>query len=78
MAGITLADAEAQLAAWLAASTAIAGGQEYEIDTGSGGRRRLRRADLAQVQSQITYWDGQVKRLSASGRARTRYIVPTE
>ena len=31
MAGITLAQAEAQLAAWLAASTAVASNQSYTI-----------------------------------------------
>jgi hypothetical protein len=46
MAGITLVHAEAQLALWLAASTAVASGQEYEIETAGSGRRRLRRADL--------------------------------
>lgn len=79
MAGITLAQAQAQLDTWLAANTAVAGGQEYEIDTGSGGRRRLKRADAAEIREQIVFWDGQVKSLTSSssgGRRRHRYIVP--
>jgi hypothetical protein len=78
MAGITLEHAEAQLELWLAASTAVATGQEYEIDTGNG-RRRLKRVDAGAIQSQIEFWDRKVKELtpaSAGGRRRTHYIVP--
>ena len=73
MAGITLAQAEAQLAAWLAASTAVASGQEYEI-----GDRRLRRTDAAEIRKQLDYWEGKVRTLSATAtaRLRTRYVVP--
>jgi len=75
MAGITLAQAQAQLDVWIAASTAVASGQEYEIDTGNG-RRKLRRADADSIQKQIVFWDGWVKRLSTSNRtSRTRYLV---
>ncbi len=49
MAGLTLAQAQAQLDAYLAAETAVLGGQEYEI-----GGRRLRRADLRSIQQGIT------------------------
>lgn len=75
MAGITLAQAEAQLALWLAASSAVAAGQEYEIDTGTG-RRKLKRTDAAEVRMQLDYWDSKVKQLTASGFRRTRYVVP--
>ena len=75
MAGITLENAEAQLATWIAASTAVASGQEYEISTGNGSRR-LRRADAKAIQDQIIFWDGQVKRLTNSTRGGTRYLVP--
>lgn len=78
MAGLTLADAEAQLALWLAASAAVATGQEYEIDTGNG-RRRLRRADAAEIRQQIVFWQGQISALTpigAGGRRRTYYVVP--
>jgi len=77
MAGITLAQAQAQLDTWLAADTAVASGQEYEIDTGSG-RRRLKRADAAEIRQRVDYWDGKVKLLtpaSAGGRRRVRYVV---
>jgi len=76
MAGITLAQAEAQLTLWLAASTAVAASQSYEIDTGNG-RRRLTRADAAEIRQQIEFWDAQVKQLTPgeSGR-RVRYMVP--
>jgi hypothetical protein len=75
MAGITLAHAEAQLALWLAASTAVASGQEYEIDTGNG-RRKLRRVDADAIQKQIEFWDRKVKDLTPGARRRVRYVVP--
>lgn len=77
MAGITLAQAEAQLVSWIAANTAVSGGQEYEIEDG-GMRRRLKRTDTAQILEQIKFWDAKVKELtpaSAGGRRRTRYVV---
>jgi hypothetical protein len=72
MAGITLAQAETQLAAWLAASSAVATGQSYSI-----AGRSLSRVDAGEIRDQITYWDGKVRSLtaSASGRRRTRYAV---
>lgn len=79
MAGITLADAQAQLTAWLAASAAVAGNQEYEIATAGGGSRRLRRADAAAITAQIDYWDRKVKELSAAaggGLRRITYVEP--
>lgn len=73
MAGITLAQAEAQLALWLAADEAVASGQSYSIKD-----RSLSRADAAEITRKIDYWDGKVKMLSrtARGRGRTRYVVP--
>ncbi len=64
MAGITLAQAEAQLAVWLDASLKVATGQAYEI-----AGRKLTRADAAVIQKQITFWDRQVKRLTRGGLA---------
>jgi hypothetical protein len=78
MAGITLEQAEAQLALWLAASAAVAASQSYEIDTGNGSRK-LQRADAAEIRQQVTFWQTQVQSLTpvgAGGRRRTRYIVP--
>jgi len=70
MAGITLATAQAQLDAYMAAETAILRGQEYVI-----GSRRLKRADLASVQAGITIWNQRVQDLTARQR-RGRYVVP--
>lgn len=69
MAGITLADAEAQLALWLTASAAVSKSQQYEIDTGSGGRRMLRRADAAEIREMIMFWTKQVQELTATAAA---------
>ncbi|SHE67656.1 hypothetical protein SAMN02745157_0690 [Kaistia soli DSM 19436] len=66
---IDLAMAQAQLAAWLEASAAVARNQEYRI-----GDRTLRRVDAAEIRNQIDYWEGKV--LAASPRrSRTRYVV---
>jgi len=78
MAGITLAQAQTQLDAWLAASAAVAQSQSYEIDTGNG-RRKLTRADAEQVRLMIAHWQNLVNTLTtaaAGGRRRTRYVVP--
>lgn len=72
MAGITLTQAQAQLDAYVAASLAIAGGgQSYSING-----RSFTRANLGEINKQITFWDMQVKRL-AGGRSgpRVRYGV---
>ena len=70
MAGITLAAAQAQLDAYLAAETAILSRQEYVING-----RRLRFADLATVQAGITLWNQRVQDLTARQR-RGRSVVP--
>lgn len=62
MAGITLAQAETQLAAWLAADTAVASGQAYSI---SG--RSLTRANAKEIRENLEFWDRQVKRLTRGG-----------
>jgi Family of unknown function (DUF6148) len=79
MAGITLEQAQAQLDAWLLASAAVANSQSYEIDTGSAGRRKLERADAAEIRQQIAFWQNKVDLLTAAaagGRRRLRYVVP--
>jgi len=81
MAGYTLEQAQAQLDAWMAASLAVSTSQQYEIDTGSGGRRMLRRADAAEIREQIKFWRGEVSALTPASAgsgslSRTRYIVP--
>lgn len=62
MAGITLAQAETQLAAWLAADTAVASGQAYTV-----GGRSLTRANAREIRENITYWDKKVQRLTRGG-----------
>jgi len=62
MAGITLAQAEAKLAEWLAADTAVVSGQAYSI---SG--RSLTRANAREIRENIVFWDKQVKRLTRGG-----------
>ena len=64
MAGITLSQADEQLTAWLAASTAVASGQAYSI---SG--RSLTRANAAEIRENIKFWNEQVQTLTRGGRA---------
>ena len=73
MAGITLAQAEAQLALYLAAEASVLGGQSYEI-----AGRRLTRANLAEINAGILVWNDRVVTLAAAlqGRSRSRTIVP--
>ena len=71
MPGITLEQAEAQLEAYLEASTAVATGQSYSI-----AGRSLTRANLAEIQQSIVFWDNQVKRLTAGGGIRISRAVP--
>lgn len=68
MAGITLSDAEAHLAAWLQASLDIANrGQSAAIKG-----RALTRAATAEVQNMVQFWDGQCKSLGGGGIKMTR------
>lgn len=73
MAGITAAQADEQLALWLAASTAVAAGQSYSI-----AGRTLTRVDATEIRNMIDYWNAKATTLgnSASGRGRNRVIVP--
>lgn len=73
MAGITLAQAEAQLALYLAAETAVLSGQSYEI-----AGRKLTRANLAEIQQGIDAWNRRASDLGnqAAGRSRSRTMVP--
>lgn len=71
MAGITLAQAQAQLDAYLAAETKVLAGQSYTI-----AGRSLTRADLAQIQKGIELWNSRVVQLSSgAGRSRGRTVV---
>jgi hypothetical protein len=62
MAGITQAQADAQLASYLAAESAVLAGQSYELNG-----RKLTRANLAEIQSGIAIWDRRAKSLSRGG-----------
>ena len=67
MAGITLVQAEAQLASYLAAETSVLSGQTVSI---AGRTHTL--ADLAKIQEGIRIWDARVKKLAREGiRYRT-------
>ena len=72
MAGITLAQAQTQLAAYLAAELAVLSGQKYEI-----AGRMLQRADLAEIQNGIAVWNARViaLNLKQTGRSRARTVV---
>lgn len=76
MAGITLAQAEAQLTLYLDAEARVLAGQAWEMDT-PGGRKKLTRADLDMVQAGVATWDARVKALTnqARGRGRTRTMT---
>jgi hypothetical protein len=70
MPGITLAQAQTQLDAYLAAETAVLTGQKYEI-----AGRVLQRADLAQIQAGIELWNRRVEALTARASGSRRAIV---
>lgn len=70
MAGITLAQAEEQLAAWLAASTATASYQSYSI-----AGRTLTRADAEEIRENIEMWNKLVISLDRGG-VRIRGMTP--
>jgi hypothetical protein len=67
MAGITLAQAETQLASYLAAETAVLAGQSYSL-----GGRSLTKANLQFIQQGIEIWNKRVQSLSRSGKIRVR------
>jgi len=64
----TLAEAQAHLAAWLAADLAVASGQAYTI-----GSRTLTRADAGRIAERIAFWRRQVEQLE-SGRSGVRVV----
>lgn len=72
MSGITLAQAQAQLNAYIEAETSVLANQSYEI-----AGRKLTRADLQFIQQGIDAWNRRVIDLAgkASGRRRARTIV---
>ncbi len=73
MAGITLAQAQTKLDAYLAAEEKVLLGQSVAIDG-----QTLTRANLDLIQRGVALWDSRVKQLSnaSSGRGRMRSIAP--
>lgn len=73
MPAITLAQAEAQLALYLAAEEKVLLGQSYEI-----AGRKLTRANLADIQKGVELWQGRIVSLTnrSNGRSRARTVVP--
>lgn len=70
MAGITLAQAELQLASWLDADKKVASGQAYSM-----AGRSLTRANAREIRENIEYWDEKVKSLSSVGGPAINYGV---
>ena len=69
MAGITIEQAEAQLSLWLTVLSDIAENGQ----SNATGTRTYTAANLADVQRQVDYWDGKVKKLSNGGRSSIRF-----
>lgn len=76
MAGITLAQAQAQLDTYLAASTAVAAGQSFDISSG-GTSRSLTKADAKEIRESITFWNNMVKSLGGVSTMVVRQGVPS-
>jgi hypothetical protein len=78
MSAITLEQAQAKLAAWMAADDALILGQNYTIDQGNV-RRVITRADAAEIRNNINYWRREVERLSKGPSAPTaRFVLPRD
>lgn len=78
MAGITLAQAQANLDQWITAQAAMASGESEMVEY-SGRRVQKRRYTADEILKQIAFWDQKIKELtpaSAGGRRRVRYVVP--
>jgi hypothetical protein len=72
MAGLTLANAEAKLAEWLAVDTQLQTGQQVRFND-----RWLTRADALEVRNNIDYWNKKCQELeAAAGRGRSRNVSP--
>jgi len=72
MPAITLAEAEAQLAAWLTASKACADGKEYRMPNG----KMVKHEDGSEVRKQIADWNRIIVRMNAGGGIRIRGAMP--
>lgn len=67
MAGYTLAQAQTQLDAYLAAETAVLLGQKYEI-----AGRMMQRAQLSEIQQGIKLWSDRIGALAVDSQGRRR------
>lgn len=70
MAGITLAQAQAQLERYLTAEEKVLLGQQVEIDG-----QRLTRANLAEIQRGVSLWNSRVQALSLTAQGRRRAVT---
>jgi len=78
MAGLTLAQAEAKLAQYLAAEEAVLLGQRVKINTG-GVDREVTRADLEMIQKGVELWNArvlQLTRAASGGGLQVREVIP--
>lgn len=75
MSGITLAIAQANLDAALAALQDARVQQEYQLLSTTGGRK-VTRGSLAELRLDVQFWDQKVKALSRGGGIRTFQAVP--
>ena len=66
-------NAQDMLALWLEAEKAVATGQEYQI-----GSKKIKRADLSEIRKSIIFWQGQIDKLSRTGRNRVYNGVPVD
>lgn len=78
MAGITLADAEAQLAVWIAASTAVAAKQSYTIAGAGGASRTLTLVDAKEIRENVKFWNDMARSLAPAGGIRIFAGVPVD
>jgi len=75
---ISVKEAKQHLSGWLEAEQKVMTGQSYQM-----GTRSLTRADLADIQKAIDYWDDKVTEAEAaesgtSGRNRVYRVVPRD
>ncbi len=63
--GITLEQAQANLTAWVACSTAVAANQSYTIQV-DGSSRTYTRANADYVAKMIDFWQGKVRAIEAA------------
>jgi len=76
MADVTLAEANAHLAVWMAADLAVAQGQSYSI-----ADRQLTRTNSAEIRKNVDYWRSMVSRLSSTSGGsgpRVSRVIPRD